>query len=187
METKLHLIRGKRIETQLNDVLVEASSVRKLSNNIKTMPTKKREHATSDATINKMTIKPFVSSNAIQIHSVVSSVSGQKYETVIMFRDIKFEQEGTSGNVTFTGSDDEEYHMQKIILASSNVMVKCGCMDFYHRFSRFNAKDTSLYGPNPPPYIPKTDRPSDNKQKVPGVCKHLLKSIENLRSAGMII
>ena len=186
MENKLYLIRGKRIETQLDTFLAEASSVRKLSNNIRTMPTKKRQHATSDVVVAKMTIKPFVNSKSIQVLSSTNS-NGSKYETIIMFRDVKFDQESTQGNVTFTGSDDEEYHIQKIILASSNVMVKCGCMDFYWRFSRFNAKDSSLYGPNPPPYQPKTARPSDNKNKVPGVCKHLLKSIENLRSAGMII
>ena len=185
MELKLYNIRGKRISDQLDLYLKEASTVRKLSNNIKTMPTKKRQLATSDVVVSKMTLKPFTNSKSIQIHSECKSGS-KKYQTVLMFRDVVFEPESSQTNVTFTGSDDEEYNMEKIVLSSSNVLVKCECMDFYWRFSRFNVKDSSLYGPTPQPYTPKTDRPSDNTAQVPGVCKHLLKSIENLKSAGMV-
>lgn len=187
MDTKLYLIRGKRIEDQLpsDDLLSEASTVNRLASNIKKLPTKKRQLAVNDVRISNMVIKPFVSSSVIQIHSTALS-NDRKYETIIMFRDIEFENESTPSNVTFTGSDDVEYNMPKIRLAKSNVRVKCNCMDFYWRFSRFNGKDMSLYGPPPTPAAPKTDRASDNKKQVPGVCKHLLKSIENLRSANMI-
>jgi len=130
-------------------------------------------------------MKPY--RNTGQLEVTATTVSGGKnYETTVMFEDVVYEDSDQSDNVSFTGSDGDEHHIIPIDLSKSNVKVACECLDFYWRFAPFNSKDGSLHGQPPSPYAKKTDRPPVNKNKTPGVCKHLMKTITELKQEGVV-
>lgn len=177
------MIRGGRILNQLNGLLETTFS--QLETNLQQLPTKKRQFSTDPIQVTQLKMVTAVPSKTLIVKALTTS-EGKKYDTAIIFSGITYEDEETATNVTFTTGDDTEYNIEKIDLRNKHVNVSCTCLDFYHRFAPYNSKDGSLFGSPPKPYTPKTDRASDNPKQVPGVCKHLLKTIEGLRQAGMI-
>ena len=111
---------------------------------------------------------------------------GKTYDAAIMFDKVDYEDEDTNANITFTASDGEEYHINKLKARGNEVKVKCTCMDFYYRFALWNFNDGSLYGKKPPPYRKTTDRPPVNPQRTPGLCKHLMKLATALHQSNML-
>ena len=180
---EFRLIRGVKVLEQLNQL--DETTISQLQNNIRQLDTKKRQFATDPITVTNISMVPSVPSNVLEFKATTSS-DGKKYDTTVMFMNVNFEDEETGLNVTFTASDDEEYNIEKINLNRTNVKVRCTCLDFYHRFAEYNSRDGSLYGKAPAPYVPKTDRASSNPRKLPGLCKHLLKTVDGLRQAGLI-
>ena len=150
-------------------------------------PTTKRQHATDPIKIVQMQLVPAVPSRIIKVEAVAQS--GQKtYDPVLQFNQVDFDEEDTDQNVTFTGSDGEAYHIVPISLMRNNVQVKCTCLDFFYRFASFNFVDGSLYGQKPPPYQRRTQtRPPANILKIPGLCKHLIKTGEALKQSGLVV
>jgi hypothetical protein len=179
----LLLIRGARIIQQLN----EASTYQDLEN--KTLafipPSRKRQHAVDPIQITQMKLVPYRNSGALQVEGLAQS-DGKKYDTIMLFSDVVYEDGDQGDNVTFKGSDNQEYHIQPIQLSRNNVKVRCSCLDFRWRFALWNSKDGSLYGDPPGPYKKKTNRPPVNPQRVPALCKHLMKTTIALKQSGVL-
>ena len=155
-----------------------------LRSNIDQIATKGRQHATGPVQIKKSILVASEPSGVLEVKSTVHS--GEKsYATVIQFSGVKYQSDDTSSNSTFTGSDGQEHHMVPLVLKEKNVKVTCNCLDFYHRFAPHNNKDGSLHG-NYVPYSPSTDRGSDNPNGIPGVCKHIIKTVESLKLSGIV-
>lgn len=185
METNLKVIRGARVIQVLN----EESTYPDLYANIERgfPDTTKRQHATAPVVVNKVEYTPFVPNGVLQINSEVRS-NGTVYTPIVQLTDVKFEPNDAPTNVTFTATNGTEYHAVPVRLSASNVKVRCTCLDFYHRFSVWNHNDKSLYGPKPPPYRRKTlDRPEVNPMRVPGFCKHLIKTFQELEREGLTV
>jgi hypothetical protein len=181
----MRLVRGARILKQLNEDSTEAD----LENNIERgfPDTKKRQHATGDATIQQVQFIPYVGTKFLHVKSNCSSTSGKQYHQVIQFVRVAFENEDTDTNATFTGTDGRDYHMEPVDLTVNNVKVRCDCLDFYWRFAAIDFSDNALVGRAPPPYVRKTDyRPPANPMQVPGLCKHLLKLVQHLQGVGLV-
>ena len=194
MDSKLKLIRGSRINQQLEietALLTEESTLRVLDTNTRQFqpPSAKRQHATGPVNIVQVQTIPFAPSGELKVETVArSGESGKTYHPILMFQDVQYEEADTDQNVSFTGHDGKEHHIQPISLAKNNVKVRCDCLDFYYRFFPHNNADKSMYGNVPRPYVRKTNtRPPANPQKVPGLCKHLLAAAEALINTGLII
>jgi hypothetical protein len=150
-------------------------------------PTKKRQYATGPIKIAQMQLIPAVPSRILKVEAVAQSEQ-KTYDPVLQFSQIDFDEEDTDQNVTFMGSDGEQYHIVPISLMKQNVQVKCTCLDFFYRFASYNFVDGSLYGQKPPPYRRKTmTRPPANILKIPGLCKHLIKTGEALKQSGLVV
>lgn len=180
---KFRIIRGKRLLQQL---ISEASYTTLDSNTRSKMPpTDRRENQAHKQQILNMSIVPYTGSNTLLIKS---SVRGQTntYTTHVQFEDVEFVDSGDSNAVEITGSDKQQYFIHPVVLSKNNIKVLCDCLDFRWRFAVANSKANSLYGNVPPPYVKKTDRPPVNPQNTPGVCKHLIKTVETLQDAGLL-
>lgn len=178
------LIRGARIVQQLE----EASTVTGLEQNITTAfpNTTKRQHATGEVAVQNIQYIPYIGTKMLHVKSSTSS-NGHQYQQVIQFNNVVFEPSDTEENATFTATDGTETHAQPLDLNALNVKVRCNCLDFYHRFANYNAQDKSLVGKAPPVYVRKTTtRPPVNPMRVPGMCKHLLKVVDELQKNGLI-
>lgn len=182
---KLHLIRGQRILNQLSQLLDE-TAIATLRANAAKLPSGDREAESKAVNIRQIVLTPFEQTGQLQVEGTVTS-DGREYRTVIVFQEVEYQETNEASNVTFTGSDGDTYHIQPISLSSTNVKVSCECLDFYWRFAVYNSKDGSLHGPTPPPYQKKTSRASGNPQKVPGVCKHLIRTVDDLMQSGLVV
>lgn len=179
------LIRGARILHQLN----EDSTTDDLEQNITiAFPnTTKRQNATSDVTILTTAYIPYIGTKFLHVKSTSSSKNGHMHKQALQFMKVIFENEDTPDNITLQAATGEDFHCQPIDLNSHNVKVRCDCLDMYYRFSHNNFGDNSLVGKPPPPYQRKTtNRPSVNPTRVPGVCKHVLRLIEQLQGIGLV-
>ena len=185
MTKKLQLIRGQRILNQLNELYETAFAV--LKSNAKKLPSGNREVDAVPVSILKLEITPSVNSGDLKIEGQARTGDGDTHRTIVSFENIEYDDENTSSNVTFTGSDGETYNTMPISLSKVNVKVTCECLDFYWRFAKYNAKDGSLHGKAPPPYLKRSARAPANPQNVPGVCKHLIKTVEELKQSGLVV
>jgi hypothetical protein len=183
--SRLRIIRGDKFVKAL--IHLEETTYAELEQGtIKGFPrTTKRQHATDPVRVVQLQLVPFTKTNDLKVTTVINS-SGKKYDNTILFKDVVYEDSDQDDNVTFTASDGEEYNIEPIPLSGSEIQVTCNCLDFRWRFSLWNADDKSLYGKNPPPYRKKTNRPPNNPDQTPGVCKHLIKSIEALKQAHLV-
>lgn len=168
---------------------VDEASIRDLETNIQRgFPnTTKRQHATATIQIPIVKLTPYVPSQALLAESQATN-HGHKYNPEIFFQNVKFEPEETQTNITFTGSDGNEYNIaEPVSLTGNQVQVRCNCLDFHYRFARQNAKNNALYGQPAPPYKRKTQtRPPANPMQVPGMCKHLLALVDELQKMGIV-
>lgn len=182
----LKVLRGQKLLDQL-DQLEEDSTYNQLHGNIvRGFPgTRKRQHTTGSVHIVTMEYLPYVNNGALRVDTVAKS-SGNTYQPTVVFRDVMFQDEDLPTNTTFRATDNNEYHIQTIRLAGSNVRVRCNCLDFHYRFGAWNHGDSSLEGPPPPTHRPTSDRPPVNPTRVPGVCKHIIKVVQQLRQGRVV-
>lgn len=182
---KLHVIRGQRIIDQLK-MLEEATYAELERNTLNSMPpTERRQWVTAPVQIKKLEFIPAQESQNLLVKATVIN-DGTKYTSTALFDKVIYDEADQANNITFTGTAGEEYHVEPIDLAHHNIKVNCDCLDFYWRFATWNHQKNSLNGHPPPPYQRKTNRPPVNPRQVPGVCKHLLKTISALKETGIV-
>lgn len=178
---KLRLVRGARLLQWLEETPF-ANLERGTMNFQPQAKPSARQNATGPIQIQKMEMVPAINSGNLTIKAFAKSDSGNAYSPTIQFDDIEFQEEDTPTNVTFNAVDNKDYHIDPIDLRTKNAKVHCNCLDFYWRFGKHNSRVNSLLGNPGAPYVKKNpNMPPANAQQTPGVCKHLLKVVEELR------
>lgn len=177
------VIHGRRLAALLNEESTYSDLYRGIERSFPN--TKKRQYATGPISVLKTEYLPFVNDNSLRVNTLVNS-SGNRYQPVIMFRNVTFQDENLPTNTTFTAVDGNEYNIQSIPLSGSVVRVHCNCLDFYWRFASWNYSDGSLEGDPPPPYNATGQRPPVNPEQTPGVCKHIIKVVGQLKTARIV-
>lgn len=164
---------------------ITESSILQLSSNTGVFFGADRKNNSKSISSFPLTFTPMVYSNKLMVESKTSSSLGTKYTTRIEFSDVEF-SEPSINTISVEGVDGATYSFFPISNRQNDVKLSCNCLDFYYRFSKYNEKDDSLYGGSPPPYVKKTDRPPVNPDKIPGMCKHLLRLSDQLLSIGVL-
>lgn len=187
MKETYKLIRGERIVQQLNEIT--AAELQQRTNTFVPTTNSKRQHATGPINITAMQLTPLQGQRDDgQLKVEVQAKSGDKtYSPVILFSNVIYEEQDQPTNISFTANNKKEYHILPIQLSKHNVQVRCNCLDFYFRFAYWNASKKGFYGNPFKPYKRRTrNYPPANPNKTPGMCKHLLKTIEELKSIGLV-
>lgn len=144
--------------------------------------TKKRQHATDPISLIDLTLIP--QRGSLLAKADVRGDSGKIYNTLIQFMKVRYNPPEGSPNVVFKAAD-EEYTITPISEHATDCKVRCTCLDFRFRFALNNFADQSLYGRKPKEYQPKrgSNRGPVNPTRAPGVCKHIIAVIDELRAA----
>lgn len=178
-------IRGARIADELQE-----TSLGVLQQNTMSFqpPSKFRQNAVAPIQVRALILVPMRGQrDQGQLKAEGTIVNGgHQYDSTILFHNVNYEDADRPDNITFVGNDKKEYHVMPINLAQSDAEVRCTCLDFYFTFSKWNQNDKSLYGDPPQPYTPKTNRAPRNPTRKPGMCKHLLKMVQELRNERLI-
>jgi hypothetical protein len=122
------------------------------------------------------------------------------FQTIKMGADVVFQGETTTGHtpkLRITGFEvSEKPNAVEVVTASGPIKIEplskqaqayvsCDCEDFVFRFATTDQARGVLFGKITHPYIPKTDRATQNLGKI-GVCKHLIKFVDLLTSQGIL-
>lgn len=111
-----------------------------------------------------------------------SRTDGDTYMSRIIFDNVIFKDDGTPDMARIITVDGSEYYFNRINKSKANVKVGCSCLDFHYRFASYNFKHGALADNAPKPYVKKTDRPPVNPTQVAGLCKHLIRVFNELRT-----
>jgi hypothetical protein len=160
-----------------DDVLLEISYNKLLRSTDSKMPG--RSDRASDVTLTNTVFIPYVNDNYLEVESEARTKNG-KYITRIVFENVVFKDEGDNGMSKIISPDGTEYYFKPINKNRSDVKVSCTCLDFYYRFAAFNQRDNALASDPPKPYVKKTDRAPVNPSEISGVCKHLIRMVDEL-------
>lgn len=149
--------------------------------------TTKRQHVTHEVRVNNIQYMPFTSNNILKVVTTTTSNNGNGHNQMVELRRVQFEPSDTPTNATFKAKDGQDYHILPLKTSVSTVGVACDCEDYIMRFASFNLNNNCHVGPIPPKYIRKTTtRPPANPLKQPGMCKHLIKVVEELSGFGLL-
>jgi len=145
--------------------------------------TDKRQNATAEVRVENVSFVP--TSGGLMIKSeVVNTNKGSRYHTSVMIENVEFQETSSNETVTIKGSDGADHFIVPIDINTTDVKVNCTCLDFGFRFAIWNYNKDSLLGQKPEPYKKKPDsnRPPANPKQSPGVCKHLFKTFDELKT-----
>lgn len=141
--------------------------------------TTKRQHAVDPIIIEELRWTPFVGMKTLFIKAEARNET-RHYSPIVLFKNVNYDGEG----VRITASDGLEYHFDHLPLEGTDVLVRCNCPDFHWRFNYYNHLEGSLYGRKRSPYESHGGPPA-NPLELPGLCKHLMKTMTALRDAGI--
>lgn len=148
--------------------------------------TQKRQNATSDVRVDGISFVPTDGGLLIK-GTVVNTNKGSKYETSVLFEQVNYTNENDRNAVELKGPDNSAFFIEPLDVNKIDAKVSCTCMDFHFRFALWNYSKGTLLGQKPEPYQRKTDsRPEANPKHSPGVCKHLIKTIEEIQNNQLV-
>jgi hypothetical protein len=151
--------------------------------------TELRQHATNPIHITQLKWTPFLGQKTLFIRGLAQH-ENREYNTIILFKKVNYNVTEARKAIKIIASDDEkEYTFEKLSLENTEVLVRCNCPDFRWRFSYYDHVDHSLFGRKPPKYkkVEGSNRPPANPLELPGMCKHIIKTIEALGHAGIFL
>lgn len=140
-----------------------------------------RQHAVDPIIIEELHWTPFLGMKTLFIKAEARNET-RHYSPIILFKNVNYSNRG----VRITANDGKEYTFTPLSLENNEVLVRCGCADFKWRFNFYNKQDESLYGRVRAPYDSKGGPPA-NPLQLPGMCKHLMKTVIALRDAGVFL
>lgn len=137
-----------------------------------------RQYATHPIIIANLRWTPFVGMKTLFIKGLAQN-EAREYGPTILIKGINY-----GSGITITASDGMEYSFERPSLKKNDVLLRCDCKDFYWRFNYYNHLDRSLYGTKRRKYENKGGPPA-NPFELPGMCKHLMKTMNVLQEAGL--
>lgn len=167
------------------ELLLETSLNQLVSQTERAFPeTTKRQHATDTTAVANIELIP--QKGKLLAKGTVRGSQNKDYEIIVQFDKVKYNPPESEDKVTFV-ANEQTFVISPIALQTTNCKVRCTCLDFRFRFAIHNAGDGSLYGPKPPVYHPKpgSNRGPANPTHTPGVCKHIMTFVDELKSANL--
>jgi hypothetical protein len=144
--------------------------------------TTKRQHVVNEIQITQINPTPYIGVNTLYIKAeALNTNENTKYHPVILFKGLKYHNTKEEENLVNLIINNKNYFFEKLSLENSDVLLRCNCNDFFFRFHHYDHEDKSLYGPNRKQYYGKGLWEA-NPTKSPGMCKHLMALIDELKN-----
>ncbi len=147
--------------------------------------TTRRQHATNTIKVVDLKWVPFIGMKTLMIRGTVHN-EDREYNPLIIFKRVEYFGEQTAGAAILTASDEKQYFLKKLSLQDHDVLVRCGCKDFFWRFNYYDHVDKSLQGRARKPYTALHNPGTANPTESEGICKHLMKMMKVLSESGII-
>lgn len=154
-----------------------------LAKTVASFPTTNRDATSSAVAVTSIGYIAHPSNGSLEVKAATSG--SQPYTQHVMFDRVQFAP--NSSAISVNGLDGSNITIQPIQSTKAQVRVACSCLDFHYRFAVWNYNDGSLIGDKPPLYQRKTDRPPVNPTQTPGLCKHLIRVVDRLKTDGVVV
>jgi hypothetical protein len=142
--------------------------------------TTKRQYATNTIKIAKLDWTPYTGLKTLFVRALAQN-EGREYNPVILFKNVQYTEDGVALTI-----DDKIYKLKPLSFENNDVLLRCQCQDFQWRFNYFDHLDQSLYGKKRKKYEALYHPDSANPQKMPGMCKHLMKMVKALQESKIL-
>lgn len=171
---------------EIEEILLERNTTHQLTSNTNVFFGQDRKQDANKVQLAKVQYIPSVEQGILVVKAATRSAD-KNYETVIQFSKVKYLGTGKEDPYAIPlPVADGALKIMPLRLSGTYVEVHCDCLDFYWRFAMHNAKNDSLLGEPPKPYVKKTDRAPNNPSRVPGSCKHIMKLVDQLRAEKLL-
>lgn len=165
----------------------EASLVQLYNSAVEAFPeTKKRQHATDTIVVTDLDWMPFKGMKTLFVKGLAQN-EGRQYNTIVLFKKVKYYDEPQREAAELVANDGLTYYFDRLSDTSQDVLVRCNCNDFKYRFNYQDHIGKSLYGTKVKAYKSEGLRGPANPLGLPGMCKHLMKTMTVLNRAGVFL
>lgn len=144
-----------------------------------------RESATQPIKITSITWLPFLGMKTLYIQGLAQN-ENRAYNPIILFKNVKFQLNEAPKTVSLKASDGKRYYLETLSL-DQDVTVRCNCKDFYWRMHHYNKLDNCLYGKDRKKYESLNKKPPANPLEVSGMCKHIMKLLQAVQHANLLV
>ena len=142
-----------------------------------------RQHAIDPIRITQFSVVPYKGFKSIYFKGLAQN-EGREYHPIVLFKDVSFYNEREPNTIQIMADDGRAYNFEVLSPARNDVLLRCECKDFYWRFNYYDHLDHSLHGRKRKKY---EGNYRINPKELPGMCKHLIKFLEALRDAGILL
>ena len=166
-------------------IFIESSLSELYHSTIKAFPhCPKRQNATNEIVITKLEWTPFVGMKTLRVKGLAQNkINGHEYSPEIVFKQINYHNNrNIAGLIEIIDNIGGKYLLEKI--HENDILVKCGCDDYFWRFRHQNFEDHSHQGRDRIPYVALYN--PGTADVAPGLCKHILKLAITLNRSGLI-
>lgn len=138
--------------------------------------TTRRQYATQPIIVEELSWTPFLGMKTLFVKSAVRN-EDRHYAPIILFKNMNYDGRGAK----IKDGNGQLYEFDPISLENTDIVLRCNCADFHWRFNYYNHLDHSLYGRKRTKYESLGLGPPANPLELPGMCKHLIKTIQILK------
>jgi len=170
---------------RFKDICNEATLIDLYQSTVEAFPnTTKRQYATDPIKIVKLEWTPFLGVKTLFIKGHATN-EGSFYMPMVLFKAVNYKEKIGKDVVELHTHKGEQVFLEKLNFFDNDVLLRCNCADFNWRFTHWNSVNKSLYGRDRKKYEAKHFPGSANPKELPGMCKHLIKTIKVLRESGI--
>lgn len=144
-----------------------------------------RKAYTSSVTRRLVKVVPFIGTKSVLFHFNSRATSGKtSWDVFFFFSELEITVESQGKSFMKVTYKNEDHWIEKPSMKKTPLRVRCSCPDFRYRFAPWNEKEGAIYGGKAAKYTKKTNRPVQNPQHTPGMCKHLVNALLWLQTNG---
>jgi hypothetical protein len=173
-----------------NDNLInflEVSLQKLYDNSVIAFPsTSKRQHAIDTIVVEHLEWIPFLGVKTLFVKGTIKN-EGRKNEAIMLFKGVKYAPGEGKKIVPLMTSIGKKVFIEQISVKNNDILVRCTCKDFYWRFMHFDKNEKALFGKDRKKYEALYSPGSSNPEKLPGICKHLIKLGKILKSSNLLV
>jgi hypothetical protein len=147
-----------------------------------------RQNSTNTIVFTHLEWLPFVGMKTLRIKGdCYNKQNGHQYQPLIIFKNVQYYPEKRLGLVEIMDNTGKTYFLEKLGGDKNDVLVRCGCGDFFYRGNWFDHLEKCLAGPVRKKYEAKYAPGSANPTESMMFCKHLIKLGRILNASSLLV
>lgn len=173
------------------ELFLEKTSNELYADTIAAFPnTTKRQFSTDTIRFVSLQWVPFRGLNTLFVNGVAKNSDGgrdhlySEYHPSILFKNVIYHTELRPKLITLIDNRQSTHYLEQLSYDQNNILVRCGCPDYYWRFQHWNHMNRSNYGRDRKKY--ESDNPV-NPMESPGMCKHIIKLLKVIKESGIVM